>query len=79
MEKEGRETAKLRTDLLTKDFKLVPVDLEITEKSAELRHKYGILLADSIIAATAQKIKGKCVTDNPHLTKIKEIETTWIT
>ena len=49
----GRETAILRTSLLEKDFKTVKVDAEIARNSAELRWKYKISMAGSIIAATA--------------------------
>ncbi len=78
LEREGRETAKLRAELLKKDFKVIPVDTEIARDSAEIRHRYRIPLADSIIAATTKRVKGKCVTDDPHLTKIREIKTAWI-
>lgn len=39
LQKEGHETAKLRADLLTKDFKVIEVDAKIAIKSAEIRHK----------------------------------------
>lgn len=76
--REGRETAKLRTTLLEKDFKTVPVDTQIAQISAELRHKYKLSLADSVIAATAIKLKATCISDDPHFQHIKEIKTTWI-
>ncbi|MBC7130668.1 PIN domain-containing protein [Candidatus Bathyarchaeota archaeon] len=78
MQREGRETAKLRTSLLEKDFKTIPVNTEIAKTSAEIRHKYKIAMADSIIAATAKTIKTPCITDDPHITAIKEIKTKWL-
>jgi predicted nucleic acid-binding protein len=75
---EGHETAVLRADLLEKDFRVVDVDTEVARVSAELRHKYGMRLADSVIAATALVLKAPCLSDDPHLKKIKEIKTRWI-
>jgi len=76
--KEGRETAALRTHLLEKDFKIVDVDKAIAESSAELRQKYGISMADSMIAATAQLLNATCLSDDPHLGLVKEIKVRWI-
>jgi predicted nucleic acid-binding protein len=76
--REGRESAMLRTTLLEKDFKIVSVDAEIAKGSAELRHKYKLSMADSMIAATALHLKAGCVSDDPHFQTIKEIRTRWI-
>jgi len=78
LQKEGRETAKTRTNLLEKDFKTVNVTPEIAKNSAEIRHKYRIPMADSIIAATAQTLKATILTDDPHIKSIKETKTQWI-
>jgi predicted nucleic acid-binding protein len=78
LEKEGKEQAELRTRLLEKDFKVIDVDAQIAKISAELRHKYRIPLADSIIAATAKSLKLECITDDQHLIQMKEIKTKWI-
>ena len=78
LEKEGREAAKMRTSFLMNDFKVVDVNAEIAILSAELRKKYGLPLADSVIAATSQLLNARCVTDDPHLSPIKEIRTKWI-
>ncbi len=75
---EGRETATLRATLLKQDFKVVPVTDEIAEISAELRHRYKLSMADSMIAATASSLKALCISDDPHFKRIKEIKTTWI-
>ena len=78
LEREGRETAKLRVALLKQEFKVVPVTAEIAEISAEFRHKYNLSMGDSVIAATASSLKAMCVSDDPHFERIKEIKTTWI-
>jgi len=78
LEREGRETAILRASLLEKDFKIIDVDPEIAENSAELRHKYRISLADSIVAATSLSLNATCLSDDLHLKAIKEIRTQWI-
>lgn len=77
LKKEGRETAKLRRDFIEKAFRVVDVDSELASSSAELRHKYGISLADSLIASTSKLIGAPCVTDDPHLTAVKDIKTRW--
>jgi predicted nucleic acid-binding protein len=78
LKKEGRETAKLRRDFIEKAFRVVDVDSELASSSAELRHKYGISLADSLIASTSRLIGAPCVTDDPHLTAVKDIKTRWL-
>jgi predicted nucleic acid-binding protein len=78
LEHEKPEVAVLRTDLLEKDFKVVDVDTEIAKNSAELRHRYRISMADSIIAATALSLKATCLSDDPHFVTIKEIKTRWL-
>lgn len=75
---EGRETAVLRADLLEKDFRVVDVNAEIARVSAELRHKYSMRLADSVIAATALVLKAVCLSDDPHIRDVREIKTKWI-
>jgi len=78
LEREGRETAILRTNLLEKDFRTVNVGSEIAKSSAELRHKYKTSMADSVIAATSLFLNAICVSDDAHLKTIKEIRTKWI-
>ena len=75
---EGRETAIVRTDLLEKDFKVIDVDSQIAKESAELRSKYKMSMADSIIAATALSLKAQCLSDDPHIRIVKELSTKWL-
>lgn len=76
--REGRETAKLRISLLKQTFKVIPVDEQIAQLSAELRQKYQLSMGDSMIAATASMLSAVCVSDDPHFKQIKEIHTTWV-
>ena len=76
--REGRETAKTKVAYLSEEFEIVPVDEQIAQISAELRHKYRLSMGDSMIAATALMLKAVCITDDPHFKQIKEIQTAWI-
>ena len=78
IKREGRETAKNQVAHLKEEFEVVPVDDQIAQLSAELRHKYNLSMGDSMIAATAFMLKAVCISDDPHFEQIKEIETTWI-
>jgi predicted nucleic acid-binding protein len=78
LECEGQDTAALRASLLEKDFKVVKVDAEIAKSSAQLRHKYRMNIADSVIAATALMLEATCLSDNPHFKSMGEIKTEWI-
>jgi len=75
---DGRETAKTKVAYVKEGFKIIPVDTQIAEISAELRHKYHIPMGDSMIAATALILKAVCITDDQHIKQIKEIQTAWI-
>ena len=78
LETEGQETAVLRASLLEKDFKVVKVDPEIAKSSAQLRHKYHLNMADSIIAATTLMLNATCLSDDPHFKNVGEINTAWL-
>ena len=71
-----RRGGRLRSwgfSLIEKDFEVVPV--ELAKLSAELRHRYRVSMADSIIAATAKLLSLTCVTDDPHICQMREIRT----
>ena len=76
--REGREIAKLRTTLMKTNFLVIPVDAQLAQTSAELRHKYNLSMGDSMIAATALVLHAICVSDDPHFQQIKEIKTEWL-
>lgn len=74
---EGREVAKLKVASLKQEFKIIPVDSQIAEISAELRQKYKLSMGDSMIAATALFLDAVCFSDDTHFSQIKEITTVW--
>ena len=78
LEGEGREVAELRTALMGKEFEMIGMDMEVAKESAEMRSRYRVPMADSIIAATTRLNKLECVSDDPHLRQIKEIRTRWL-
>jgi len=78
LDKEGREAAELRASLMEKDFDVIPVDAKAAKVSAELRKEYGMPMGDSMIAAAARMFDLRCITDDPHLTAVKEIRTGWL-
>jgi predicted nucleic acid-binding protein len=78
LKREGRETARLKVVLMEKDFKVIAVDQQIAQLSAEFRHKYSLSMGDSMIAATASTLKAVCITDDPHFRQVNEIKTEWI-
>ncbi len=78
LQKEGRQVAQLRAGLVGKDFEVIPVGEKLAVISAEMRREYEVPMADSIIAATASHLRAVCVTDDPHIQKIRGIKTRWI-
>ena len=54
------------------------VNADLSKTSAELRLKYNMSMADSIIAATALLLNAPCISDDPHFKGVKEIRTEWI-
>jgi predicted nucleic acid-binding protein len=75
---EGKEVAKLKIAYLKQDFKVIPVDDQIAQISAEFRHKYNLPMGDSMIAATAFVLDAVCISDDGHFQLIKEIKTSWL-
>lgn len=78
LERQSREVALLRTNMITDNFRAVDVNTEISIQGAELRKKYSVPMGDSLIAATAKVLRCICITDDPHLSAIKEIKSRWI-
>jgi predicted nucleic acid-binding protein len=75
--REGRKSAESRSEILKRDFKVVKIDADIAIQSAELRHKYRIPMADSIIAATACKLRAPVITDDEHFKLVEETRVRW--
>jgi len=78
MEREGREVATLRSETICRDFNVVDVDYETAVRSAELRSRHRMPMADSMIAATAQIHGCSLVSDDPHFQGIRNLKTRWL-
>jgi predicted nucleic acid-binding protein len=84
LEREGKETAEVRTARIRKEFEVVPVSDSIAIRGAHLKHaakvqnKEDIAMADSLIAATSLVSKAICITDSPHLHKMPQVKCKWI-
>jgi predicted nucleic acid-binding protein len=78
LRKEGRETARMRLQVILDLFRALDVNTDIAVAAAELRHKHKIPMADGVIAATCRSSGSTCVTDDPHSHELKEIKTVWI-
>ncbi len=79
LEREGREVATLRSEAIRRDFVVVDVDYETAVRSAELRSRRKMPMADSVIAATAQVRGCPVVSDDPHFKEIENLKTRWYT
>jgi predicted nucleic acid-binding protein len=83
LEREGKETAEIRTSRMRNEFDVIPVDDLIAVRGAQLKHavkvRYNedVPMADSLIAATSVLRKAVCVTDSPHLKKIPQVKCRW--
>ncbi len=78
LESEDRETVNFRTEFLKRDFTIVNLDWRIAKEAALLWKKYRVPMADAVIAATALQLKASCVSNDPHLVKMKELYTRWV-
>ena len=76
--KRGREIAKLRVQGVQDLFRIAEVNSQIAIDAAEIRSKHKVPMGDSLIAATCKNVDAQCVTDDPHLTEMKELKTRWI-
>lgn len=77
LENEGSQVATLRSETIRRDFKLVDVDYETAIRSAKLRSRHRMPMADSVIAATAQIYGCPVVSDDPHFQGIDGLKTRW--
>ncbi|MGA2199239.1 MAG: PIN domain-containing protein [Nitrososphaerales archaeon] len=75
LETEDSQVAGIRTTTIANEFVIVDVDAEIAEEGARISHRLRIPMADSLIMATAKRLRVPCVTDDPHFTEVKRI---WI-
>ena len=60
-------------------LEVVPLDIGVARDAGALRcvHR-DVPMADCIIAATALRLEGRVVTNDPHFSKVKGLRTTWI-
>lgn len=75
---DGKVVAALRSSTIKRDFQVVDVDYEIAVKSAELRSKHQMPMADSVIAASAQIMGCHLFSDDAHFKQIRELHTVWV-
>jgi toxin FitB len=75
LEHEDMEVAELRGRTILKEFTIIDVDAEIAEEGAKISHRLRVPMADSLIMATAKRLRVSCVTDDPHFTEVKRV---WI-
>lgn len=75
-----------RAEALAKLRALEHAGLEVVQLDPELARDSGLLkcmhrdlpMADCVIAATALRLGGRVVSDDPHFSKVKGLRTTWI-
>ena len=75
--REGRDVAALRSSTIKRDFTIVNVDYKTAVRSAEIRTKHKMPMADSVIAATAQIYECSLFSDDNHFKEIENLKTKW--
>ncbi len=73
----GKEVATLRSNTIQRDFQVIDVDYSIAVKSAELRSRHPMPMADSVIAATAQIEECPLFSDDAHFRNIENLKLVW--
>lgn len=76
----GREQALAQLRALEHSgLEIVPLDAPLARDAGLLRcAQRDLPMADCVIAATALRLRGRVVTDDPHFSKVKGLRTTWI-
>jgi len=67
------KTAEEKVITIRKRCFIIPVEEEIAIEAAKIKHKTKMALADSIIIATAKKVKAKILTGDPDFRSLKDI------
>jgi predicted nucleic acid-binding protein len=75
---DGRVVAAMRSSTIKRDFQVVDVDYEIAVKSAELRSRHQMPMADSVIAASAQVMGCIVFSDDAHFKQVRDLRTAWV-
>ena len=74
---KGKEVALLRSNTIQRDFQVIDVDYSIAVKSAELRGRHPMPMADSVIAATAQIKECPLFSDDAHFKNTENLKLVW--
>ena len=76
----GRDKALAQLQALEHaGLEVVPLDIGLARDAGALRCVHRDLpMADCVIAATALRLEGRVVTNDPHLSKVKGLRTIWI-
>jgi len=74
---KGKEVASLRSNTIRRDCQIIDVDYTIAVKSAELRSKHPMPMADRVIAATALIEGCSLFTEDAHFKNIENLKTVW--
>ena len=76
----GRDKALAQLQALEHaGLEVVPLDIGLARDAGALRCVHRNLpMADCVIAATALRLKGRVVTNDPHFSKVKGLRTIWI-
>ena len=73
LEHEDMQVAELRAKTIMNAFTIMDIGAEIAEEGARISHRLRIPMADSLIMATAKRLRVSCVTDDPHFTEVKRV------
>jgi len=74
---DGKAVAELRGIAISRDFQIIDVNYQIAVKSAQLRSRHPMPMADSVIAATAQIEDCPLFSDDAHFKNIENLKTVW--
>lgn len=77
MKTDGKAVATLRSNTIRQNFQIIDVNYQIAVKSAELRSKHPMPMADSVIAASAQIEECPLFSDDAHFENIENLKLVW--
>ncbi|HKZ63310.1 MAG TPA: PIN domain-containing protein [Thermoplasmata archaeon] len=74
-----REAEEKCEALLVSGLRVQELTTEIALEGGRIRCRHrGVPIADCVIAATAMRLGGRVVTDDPHFPRVKGLRTAWI-
>ena len=75
----SKEATRTCEALLLSGLSVHPLTTEVALAAGRIRcAHHDMPIADCVIAATAQVVRGRVLTDDPHFSKVKGLRTTWI-